>query len=172
MSRARPRPRREVRDPCIIRKATPITSSSPISVPQPRGESAQRAEPRADRPGIALYSSKDLKAWKLKNWLMKSSELPEDCPYKNRFWAPEIHKIGGKFYLIFTADNWLKERVQPGRGAGAPQAMPSSPRRTASPAPMSTSPGSKAGRATRLFSATVMAAPTSSSPWQRGYTGD
>ena len=36
---------------------------------------------------------------------MKSSELPEDCPYKHRFWAPEIHKIGGRFYLIFTADN-------------------------------------------------------------------
>jgi GH43 family beta-xylosidase len=23
-----------------------------------------------------------------------------DCPYKHRFWAPEIHRIAGKFYLI------------------------------------------------------------------------
>jgi beta-xylosidase len=44
---------------------------------------------------------------------VKSSDLPEDCPYKNRFWAPEIHKIAGKFYLIFTADNWLKNEYNP-----------------------------------------------------------
>lgn len=64
-------------------------------------------------PGIALYSSPDLKAWKFERWLVKSSDLPENCPYKHRFWAPEIHKIGGKFYLIFTADNWLKKEYNP-----------------------------------------------------------
>lgn len=60
-------------------------------------------------PGIRLYSSKDLKNWKFEKWLVKSSELPEDCPYKHRFWAPEIHKIGGRFFLIFYADNWIKD---------------------------------------------------------------
>lgn len=31
--------------------------------------------------------------------------LPENGPYKNCFWAPEIHKMRGRFYLVFTADN-------------------------------------------------------------------
>lgn len=59
-------------------------------------------------PGIRLYSSRDLKHWTFEHWLVKSSELPENCPYKHRFWAPEIHKFGDKFYLIFYADNWIK----------------------------------------------------------------
>jgi len=61
-------------------------------------------------PGIRLYSSKDLKNWTFEKWLVKSSELPEDCPYKHRFWAPEIHKIKNKFYLIFYADNWIEDK--------------------------------------------------------------
>jgi len=32
-------------------------------------------------PGITRYSSPDLKAWKFESWLVKSSELPADCPY-------------------------------------------------------------------------------------------
>jgi xylan 1,4-beta-xylosidase len=60
-------------------------------------------------PGIRLYSSKDLKSWTFENWLVKSSELPVECPYKHRFWAPEIHKFGQKYYLIFYADNWIKD---------------------------------------------------------------
>jgi hypothetical protein len=44
--------------------------------------------------GLALYSSPDLRGWRFERWLVKSSELPEDCPCRRRFWAPEIHKIG------------------------------------------------------------------------------
>jgi len=36
---------------------------------------------------------------------MKSSELPADCPYRHRFRAPEIHRIGGKFYLVSIRAN-------------------------------------------------------------------
>ena len=98
----------ELRDPCIIREggsyylvATmwPFTDSSAQDAAKPDLNSS---------PGIRLYSSQDLTHWKAGPWLVKSSALPDDCPYKHRFWAPEIHKIGGKFYLIFTADNWLK----------------------------------------------------------------
>jgi beta-xylosidase len=45
--------------------------------------------------------------------------LPEDCPYKHRFWAPEIHKIKGRFYLIFTADNWNKDAYNKGGKIGS-----------------------------------------------------
>ena len=34
---------------------------------------------------------------------MRSSDLPENCPYKHRFWAPEIHKINGKYHLFHAA---------------------------------------------------------------------
>ena len=100
--------KKEVRDPCITRVGDTyylVFTMSPfsnyevdrVSLPDQGGS-----------PGIALYSSKDLKAWRFENWLVKSSELAENCPYKDRFWAPEIHQFGSKFYLIFTADNWIK----------------------------------------------------------------
>ena len=102
-------PRQELRDPCIIRAGDtyylvftmwPFTHHTSRDPNKPDYHSS---------PGIRLYSSKDLQSWKSENWLVKSSELPENCPYKHRFWAPEIHQIGGRFYLIFSADNWIKD---------------------------------------------------------------
>lgn len=100
--------RREVRDPCIIREGDTYYMTFTMW-PFTNREDARMSLPNnGSSPGIQLFSSKDLKTWKAENWLVKASELPSDSPYKHRFWAPEIHKIGGKFYLIFTADNWLK----------------------------------------------------------------
>lgn len=98
----------ELRDPCIIREGDtyylvftmwPFTDSSAKDISKPDMNSS---------PGIRLYISKDLTHWTPGPWLVKSSDLPDNSPYKHRFWAPEIHKIGGKFYLVFTTDNWLK----------------------------------------------------------------
>lgn len=109
----------ELRDPAIIREGDtyylvftvfPFTHSTSRDSEKPDFNSS---------PGIMLYSSSDLKSWKFENWLVKSSVLPEDCPYKHRFWAPEIHKIRGKFYLIFTADNWIKDEYNKGGKIGA-----------------------------------------------------
>ncbi len=99
----------ELRDPAIIRDGDtyylvfthfPFTHHTSANPDKPDYNSS---------PGIRLYSSNDLQNWKFENWLVKSSELPENCPYKHRFWAPEIHKFGDKFYLIFYADNWIKD---------------------------------------------------------------
>lgn len=106
-------PRSEVRDPCIIREGDTYYLVFTMYPFRNREEKFLNEPNQGGSPGIALYSSKDLMNWKFENWLVKSSELPENCPYKNRFWAPEIHKIGGKFYLIFTADNWLKKEYNP-----------------------------------------------------------
>jgi beta-xylosidase len=109
----------ELRDPAIIREgdiyyltftAFPFTHSP--------SRDANKRDYNSP-PGIMLYSSPDLKHWKFEKWLVKSSELPEDCPYKHRFWAPEIHKINGKFFLIFTADNWIKDEYNKGGEIGA-----------------------------------------------------
>lgn len=91
----------ELRDPCIMRDGDtyylvythfPFTHHTSRNPALPDMNSS---------PGIRLYSSKDLKNWKFENWIVKSSELPENCPYKHRFWAPELRKMNGKYYVIF-----------------------------------------------------------------------
>lgn len=106
-------PRREVRDPCIIREGDTYYLVFTMWPFANREEDRMELSDNGSSPGISLYSSPDLKTWKFENWLVKSSELPENCPYKHRFWAPGIHTIDGRFYLIFTADNWLKKEYNP-----------------------------------------------------------
>ena len=99
----------ELRDPAIIREGDTYYL---VFTHFPFTHHTSRDPAKVDynsSPGIRLYSSKDLRTWTFENWLVKSSELPENCPYKHRFWAPEIHKIGGRFYAIFYADNWIKD---------------------------------------------------------------
>lgn len=52
--------------------------------------------------GFRLYESENMKDWHAGPWIMKQSELPEDAWYQTRFWAPEIHKINGKWYFTFN----------------------------------------------------------------------
>jgi beta-xylosidase len=104
---------RELRDPCIIRHDNTYYLVFTVWPFANRQEDRLHLPNQGGSPGIQLYSSTDLKTWKFENWLVRSSDLPQDCPYKNRFWAPEIHRIGGRFYLIFTADNWLKKEYNP-----------------------------------------------------------
>ncbi len=69
-------------------------------------------------PGISLYASRDLKVWKFQKWLVKSSKLPDTAPYKHQFWAPEIHKLGRRFYLIFGGSNWIDDKYNIGGHMG------------------------------------------------------
>jgi len=111
--------RREVRDPAIIRDGDTFYMTFTMWPFANREENRMKLENNGSSPGIRLFSSKDLKTWKAGNWLVKSSDLPVDSPYKHRFWAPEIHCFGSKFYLIFTADNWLKPEYNPAGNWGA-----------------------------------------------------
>lgn len=104
----------ELRDPCIIKEGRthylvftmwPFTNFTDRDPQKPDSNSS---------PGVRIYSSQDLTRWTPGPWLVKSSDLPDDCPYKHQFWAPEIHKIGGKFYLVFTGSNWQKPENNPG----------------------------------------------------------
>ncbi|MEO7718297.1 MAG: family 43 glycosylhydrolase [Capsulimonas sp.] len=104
---------KELRDPCIIRDGDTYYCVFTMWPFANKEDGRMSLPDNGSSPGIRIYSSKDLKNWAPGEWLVKSSELPEDCPYKHRFWAPEIHKINGKFYLIFTADNWLKKEYNP-----------------------------------------------------------
>ena len=112
-------PKDEIRDPCIIAEGGKYYLVFTVWSFRGRDEKHLADPDQGSSPGIKLFSSPDLKNWTFEKWLLKSSELPEDCPYKHRFWAPEIHKIGGKFYMIFTADNWLAKAHNPAGTWGA-----------------------------------------------------
>ncbi len=56
-------------------------------------------------PGVKLWVSDDLVHWSFVRLLIDASEIPEDKPYRDRFWAPELHHIRGRFYLTFNAHN-------------------------------------------------------------------
>jgi beta-xylosidase len=97
----------ELRDPCIIRDGDTYYLVFTMFPFRGRDERHLSDIDMGSPPGIQMFSTRDFKTWKTEGWLVKSSELPVDCTYKHRFWAPEIHKAKGKFYLIFTADNWV-----------------------------------------------------------------
>ena len=64
---------------------------------------------RGNRTGVRLWSSDDLKNWKMEGILIDSSKLPEDVWYRDTFWANEIHLANGKFWLTFNAANMSAE---------------------------------------------------------------
>ena len=64
---------------------------------------------RGNQTGVRLWSSDDLKNWKMEGILIDSSKLPEDVWYRDTFWANEIHIAKGKFWLTFNAANMSAE---------------------------------------------------------------
>jgi xylan 1,4-beta-xylosidase len=54
-------------------------------------------------PGVRLLVSDDMLNWKQHSFLIDSKKLSPDCPYNGRFWAPEIHFIKNKYYLIVNS---------------------------------------------------------------------
>ncbi len=54
-------------------------------------------------PGVRLLESDDMINWKQHSFLIDAKKLPPGCPYNGRFWAPEIHFIKNKFYLIVNS---------------------------------------------------------------------
>ncbi len=107
-----------LRDPDIIKDGETYYM---VYTMWPFGNYTERNADKPDygsSPGIALYSSHDLKHWEMLNWILKSSDLPQDCPYKHQFWAPEIHKIGTRYYIIFGASNWIAAKYNVGGHMG------------------------------------------------------
>jgi xylan 1,4-beta-xylosidase len=56
-------------------------------------------------PGIRIYSSDSITGWQYEKLLIDRSLLDTCGWYLDRFWAPEIHKINGKYYLLFNSLN-------------------------------------------------------------------
>lgn len=56
-------------------------------------------------PGVKLYSSDDLRNWKFEKLLIDAFALDSNVWYRDRFWAPELRKIGSTWYLTFNCQN-------------------------------------------------------------------
>jgi len=60
---------------------------------------------KGPNPGVSVYSSKDLLNWNFEKHIIERKDVAADAWYKDRFWAPELHHINGKFYCTFTCCN-------------------------------------------------------------------
>lgn len=56
-------------------------------------------------PGVKIYSSDSITGWQFEKLLIDRSRLDTCGWYLDRFWAPEIHKINGRYYLLFNSLN-------------------------------------------------------------------
>lgn len=61
-------------------------------------------------PGVRLMVSDDLLHWRDAGWLIDAKKLPDGCPYKGRFYAPETRKINGKFYLVVNSGHFPQRK--------------------------------------------------------------
>ncbi len=55
--------------------------------------------------GVKLYRSPDLKNWEYVDLLIDAAALDADVWYKDRFWAPELHRFNNRFFLTFNCQN-------------------------------------------------------------------
>lgn len=53
--------------------------------------------------GVVLYKSSDLNNWEFVKYIIEADDASKW--YYKRFWAPEIHKIKGKYYATFNCRN-------------------------------------------------------------------
>jgi xylan 1,4-beta-xylosidase len=55
--------------------------------------------------GIRLYTSTDLLAWHDAGLILARDGIGPRAWYRDRFWAPEIHQVEGRFLLLFNCRN-------------------------------------------------------------------
>ena len=65
---------------------------------------------RGLNPGVRLFSSTNLLDWTFETWLIDAAKLPDDCFYKGRFWASEIHRAHDRFWLTVNRASSCSER--------------------------------------------------------------
>jgi beta-xylosidase len=61
---------------------------------------------KGPNPGVRLLVSDDLLHWRHDRWLIDAAALPDGCFYKGRFWAPEIHRAHGRFWLTVNSGHY------------------------------------------------------------------
>jgi len=59
--------------------------------------------------GYLVYTSENLVEWTARGYCLVKADIPYDMynPNENGFWAPEVFKYGGKYYMIYTCQHRL-----------------------------------------------------------------
>ncbi len=65
-------------------------------------------------PGVKMWHSTDLIHWKFHKLLINSKDVPDGAWYREKFWAPEIHKKGNKYYLTFNCQDFNGKTIYNG----------------------------------------------------------
>ena len=64
-----------------------------------------KSDPRIDGEGFLVYTSKDLKTWEGPKGVQNGYALKKGEAYGTKgFWAPQIFKYQGKYYMAYTAN--------------------------------------------------------------------
>ena len=61
------------------------------------------SDPNTFNNGVVLYRSRDLLHWEFRKFIVQRPS--PDKWYYRRFWAPEIQKINGRYYVLFNCRN-------------------------------------------------------------------
>lgn len=56
-------------------------------------------------PGVRLLTSDNLTTWRDPKMILERKDMAPDAWYRDRFWAPEIHRIAGLWYLMVNCRN-------------------------------------------------------------------
>jgi beta-xylosidase len=56
-------------------------------------------------PGVRLLSSDNLTEWHSPRMILERKNMAEDAWYRDRFWAPELHRIRGLWFLMVNCRN-------------------------------------------------------------------
>jgi beta-xylosidase len=65
---------------------------------------------KGESPGVRLYSSDNILDWTYEGLLIDRRQLDPSVWYYDRFWAPEIARIQGRYYLLVNCRNELGTR--------------------------------------------------------------
>jgi len=68
---------------------------------------------KGESPGVRLYSSDNILDWTYEGLLIDRSQLDPSVWYYDRFWAPEIARIQGQYYLLVNCRNELGTQPHP-----------------------------------------------------------
>jgi beta-xylosidase len=71
--------------------------------------------PVLGKRGLVLFESDNLIDWRESALLIDRESVPEDAWYRDEWLAPEIHRIGGRYYVTFHCRN---NRLRPYKMAG------------------------------------------------------
>lgn len=84
----------------VVQKNTPVPLADPFIL---LDNGVYYAYGTHAENGIEVYTSDDLNTWKLSGLALNKNDIWGD----RWFWAPEVYKVKGKYYMYYSADEYI-----------------------------------------------------------------